>query len=97
MEILDPDFEVKCIMKFGICSDKVLTIVKSWKHKQSYSSVYNKKRRLEGHNGPHMNHQVKYEYELRTDTPQEKTPQETQETEKIETPVENFCESASAQ
>lgn len=47
MEI-DAEFELKCLTRFGLCSDKVATIVKSWKNKQVYSNVYNKKRRLEG-------------------------------------------------
>lgn len=87
MEI-DAEFEVKCIQKFGLCSDKVLTIVKSWKNKQTYSTEYNKKRRLDGHNGPHKNHnEVKYEYELRTDTPPTPEKPDTPPTpEKTETP-----------
>jgi hypothetical protein len=41
---IDAELEIKLLKKWGMNSYKIDTIISSWRHKQKYSSEYNKVR-----------------------------------------------------
>jgi hypothetical protein len=49
---IDAEFEVKLFQKWGMNSNKIDSIINSWKHKQEYSVVYNKIRTAKKRSSP---------------------------------------------